>query len=220
MDVTQTGTQTTPTATARPAGEESVVNSDFQTFLVMLTTQLENQDPLNPVESADFAVQLATFSGVEQQVQTNDLLKSLATQLGAGSVGQVAEWVGKEVRAPTSVDFSGDPVTVVPQPNPLADAAQLVVLDAQGNQVQRLDIAVSDEAYVWTGIGADGFPLPDGTYTFHVDSMAEGEPLGRSQAEIYGTVVEAQVDGSTVSLILAGGGKVAVDDVTALRAPG
>ena len=48
-----------------------VLSSDFETFLKMLTVQLENQDPLNPVDSADYAVQLATFSGVEQQVQTN-----------------------------------------------------------------------------------------------------------------------------------------------------
>ncbi|KAJ57358.1 hypothetical protein ACMU_02320 [Actibacterium mucosum KCTC 23349] len=207
------------TNTDRP-GNDPLVNSDFETFLVMLTTQLENQDPLNPVESADFAVQLATFSGVEQQVQTNDLLKSLAAQLGAGSVGQVANWVGKEVRAPTGVEFTGSPVTVVPKVNPLADAAQLVVVDRQGNQVQRLDITPGDEAYVWTGVGTDGFPLPDGTYTFHVDSLANGEPLGRTQAEVYGTVTEAQVNGDQVTLILSGGGKVAVEDVSALRDPG
>ena len=47
----------------------SFSGGDFQTFLKMLTTQIKNQDPLNPMEGSDFAVQLATFSGVEQQVQ-------------------------------------------------------------------------------------------------------------------------------------------------------
>ena len=67
-------TMTTPTPTATPVQtppvppQTGVISSDFQTFLTMLTTQLQNQDPLNPVESSDFAVQLATFSGVEQQV--------------------------------------------------------------------------------------------------------------------------------------------------------
>lgn len=221
MEVGQTTAAAAQTqAPTAAAGEEPVVSSDFETFLVMLTTQLENQDPLNPVESADFAVQLATFSGVEQQVQTNDLLESLSAQLGAGSVSQVAGWVGKEVRAPTSVQFAGDPVTIVPAPDKLADTAQLVVLDSKGNQVQRLDISVSDDAYVWTGTDANGFPLADGSYSFFVDSMADGQPIGRTQAEVYGRVVEAQVDGSQVSLVLDGGGKVPVEDVTALREPG
>ena len=61
----------------------SKISSDFETFLLMLTTQLENQDPLNPIESQDFAVQLATFSGVEQQVLTNDLLSDLGQGFGS-----------------------------------------------------------------------------------------------------------------------------------------
>ena len=56
------------------------VSSDFETFLKMLTVQMQNQDPLNPVDSSDYAIQLATFSGVEQQVKTNDLLASLGQQ--------------------------------------------------------------------------------------------------------------------------------------------
>ena len=68
-------------ATASSASPDSVISSDFETFLKMLTTQLQNQDPLDPVKSEDFAVQLATFSGVEQQVLTNDLLESLGAQM-------------------------------------------------------------------------------------------------------------------------------------------
>ena len=56
------------TADGAETGGNSALSSDFETFLRMLTTQLQNQDPLNPVDSADFAVQLATFSSVEQQV--------------------------------------------------------------------------------------------------------------------------------------------------------
>jgi len=51
----------------------------------MLTVQMQNQDPLNPVDSSDYAVQLATFSNVEQQVQTNDILRELQSQMGLKS---------------------------------------------------------------------------------------------------------------------------------------
>ena len=59
----------------------SALASDFDTFLRMLTTQMQNQDPLNPIDSTDYATQLATFSGVEQQVRTNSLLADLGTWL-------------------------------------------------------------------------------------------------------------------------------------------
>jgi len=96
MEVSPIATAVAPSYTDASATKE--ISSDFETFLKMLTVQLENQDPLNPVDSADYAVQLATFSGVEQQVQTNDLLKQLATQLGTGSIAQMASWVGMEAR--------------------------------------------------------------------------------------------------------------------------
>jgi flagellar basal-body rod modification protein FlgD len=59
--------------------DQTVITADFQTFLQLLTTQLKNQDPLNPMESTEYATQLATFSGVEQQVRTNELLESLSS---------------------------------------------------------------------------------------------------------------------------------------------
>ena len=98
MDVAQTTTTAFSAAsgatTTKTPNAKAVLSSDFETFLKMLTVQMENQDPLNPVESTEFATQLATFSGVEQQVQTNDLLKSLGAQLGAMNVSQLSGWVG------------------------------------------------------------------------------------------------------------------------------
>ena len=70
------------------AGSASVISSDFETFLKMLTAQMENQDPLNPMDSADYAVQLATFSSVEQQVLTNDLLQAMTLQLGSSGMAE------------------------------------------------------------------------------------------------------------------------------------
>ena len=67
MDLTQI-TAATTTFVPQTETTEAVISSDFETFLRMLTVQLENQDPLDPTDSADYAMQLATFSGVEQQV--------------------------------------------------------------------------------------------------------------------------------------------------------
>ena len=97
--------QTSPISTAVSsaqtlgAAQGREVTSDFEMFLRMMTTQMTNQDPLDPVDSADYAVQLATFSSVEQQVLTNDLLRLVSGQLGMSSMAQLAGWVGQDARA-------------------------------------------------------------------------------------------------------------------------
>ena len=104
MDVA--ATQTSQTASASAASQDrTMINSDFQTFLTMLTTQMQNQDPLNPMESTEFATQLATFSGVEQQVRTNELLGSLQDSMALSSMGQIAGWIGMD---PTSGLLCGE----------------------------------------------------------------------------------------------------------------
>ena len=104
MDVA--ATQTSQTASASAASQDrTMINSDFQTFLTMLTTQMQNQDPLNPMESTEFATQLATFSGVEQQVRTNELLGSLQDSMALSSMGQIAGWIGMDARAEMPMAF-------------------------------------------------------------------------------------------------------------------
>lgn len=89
MDISQT--TSTPANTIAATGQQTDgIISDFDTFLRMLTVQMQNQDPLNPVDSTDYATQLATFSQVEQAVLTNDLLKSLTTQLTSSGLADMA----------------------------------------------------------------------------------------------------------------------------------
>ena len=76
--ITSSLSQTSTTASTR-----SQISSDFDTFLKMLTAQMQNQDPFNPIDSTDYATQLATFSGVEQQTRTNDLLTNLGSQIAS-----------------------------------------------------------------------------------------------------------------------------------------
>ena len=106
------------------------IGSDFEVFLQMLTAQMKYQDPLNPVDSTDYATQLATFSGVEQAVLTNDLLKSLTTQMGTGGLIDMAGLVGKEVRSTADVYFEGEPITLMPSQTVASDSAELVVRDS------------------------------------------------------------------------------------------
>jgi len=196
---------------------EAVISSDFETFLKMLTVQMENQDPLNPTDSEKFATQLATFSGVEQQVLTNDLLESLISQMGATGMVQMAAWVGREARAAVPGRFDGDPVTVAPNPATAADRAELVVTDAHGTEVQRLEIPLSADIYEWQGLAGDGTALPHGQYGFKVVSYSGDDVLVDEPAEIYARVTEVRAENGETILMLEGGASVLATQVKALR---
>jgi flagellar basal-body rod modification protein FlgD len=124
----------TSSAAAPPStGQATKISSDFNTFLRMLTVQMQNQDPLNPIESSDYAVQLATFSGVEQAVRTNQLLTDMQSRLQQFGMAEMAGWIGKEARSNAPVYFDGNPVTLSPNPAQGATRAVIAVKDAQGN---------------------------------------------------------------------------------------
>ena len=195
------------------------ISSDFETFLKMLTVQLENQDPLNPVDSSDYAVQLATFSGVEQQVQTNDLLKQLSLQLGTGSIAQMASWVGMEARTKAPTHFDGAAITVIPSPATGASAAEIVVKNSSGIEVDRFSVAVAADMIEWSGVTSSGFSLPPGQYQFETVSYEDGVVADESPAEVYGRVIEVQSGPLGAQLVLQGGAKVDAAGVTALREP-
>ena len=100
---------------------------------------MKNQDPLKPMESTEFVAQLATFSGVEQQVRANDRLDAIIEVLGGGAAG-LAEWIGREVRAPGKAAFEGEPVEVGFAPVEGADKAWLVVRNDFDQVVARLPV--------------------------------------------------------------------------------
>jgi len=207
-----------PSAKADAAGSRQL-SSDFDTFLKMLTAQMRNQDPLNPVESADFAVQLATFSSVEQQVQTNDLLSGLGSQMATLGMGQLSGWIGLEAEARAPVRFAGDPVTLGATVDPAADAAQLVVTDSQGDVVQQADIPAQSGPVVWTGRDARGVPLPDGSYGISVHSLAGGETVARHDATLRGRIGEARLEGEDVRLVFESGQSVRPAEIVGLSPP-
>lgn len=219
MDITSTTAAWQSVPTAPAAEPKTAISSDFETFLLMLTTQMQNQDPLNPIESADFAVQLATFSGVEQQVKTNDLLQSLAQQMGIMGMSQLAGWVGMEARVSAAVHFDGSPIALAPEFPAGAGLGTLVVRNEAGAEVQRMALSRTEGRVDWAGAGPDGTPLPPGKYSFELETSAGGEVREARPVEVFAEITEARMrDGETV-VVLSGGQEVAASQITALRAP-
>lgn len=193
--------------------------ADFDTFLKMLTAQLKNQDPLNPMEGNEFAVQLATFSGVEQQSQTNKLLTQLIAQSGGAGLGQVADMIGKEVLTTAPVWFGSEALTLDITHDAGATGVTLIALDARGNEVTREEIGTGEGVVYWYGRDEAGQKLPDGVYSFMTESTASGQVLGSDPIGVYSRVIEARAGDGETSLVLEGGATVPLSEISALRNP-
>ncbi|EPX82604.1 flagellar hook capping FlgD N-terminal domain-containing protein [Salipiger mucosus] len=208
---------TTNTAAAR--SNAAVLSSDFETFLTMLTAQMQNQDPLNPLDASDYATQLATFSQVEQQVLTNDLLTNLGAQLAGSAFQQMAAWVGMEALARAPVRYEGQPIELRPEGANGAESARLVIYDSSGDVVATHQLDLSDPFFTWDGKDGGGGDVPNGVYSFEIESYAEGELINTHTALAYSEIGEVREEAGYVYLTLSDGSLVQADTVIGLRSP-
>ena len=205
-------------APEEPAEAKGALSSDFDTFLQMLTAQLRHQDPLNPVESTDFAVQLATFSGVEQQVLTNELLTAMTGAGGAG--GSHASWLGLEALSPGPAAFAGTPLALEFAPPDGAASAALVVADEAGREVGRYPVDPGEGRITWAGTDPSGAPLAEGRYGFSLSALDADGVEEVVPVLSYARVAEIRPGPEGTRIVLDGGAEVAAEEVAALRAPG
>ncbi|MEL6808983.1 MAG: flagellar hook capping FlgD N-terminal domain-containing protein [Pseudomonadota bacterium] len=211
---TTVANQTAPSST-----NSSVLSSDFDVFLQMLTAQAEYQDPLKPIDNSEYAAQLAQFSMVEQQVTTNDLIQQMLSALGANDMASAANWIGMEALVQGPARFDGSPVTIAPNPPVTADQVTLIVTNAQGNEVQRQSMPLGAAPFEWDGRVADGSVLAPGEYSFEIESKSNGDVLVVDPALVYSRVTEARVDSGTTLLALDSGYLIAATNVVGLREP-
>lgn len=146
-------------------------------FLTMLVAQLQNQDPLNPMDGTDFTAQLAQFTSLEQQFQMNDNLASIQAALAAGEKGTVIDYIGKTVKTTNNTilteDGQADSGVYT-----LSDRADVTIhiYNDQGVEVRKVykGWQDADEYEVsWDGRDNSGDPVSDGTYTFDIEAKDE-----------------------------------------------
>jgi len=203
---------------SQTASSLASLTENFQTFLSLLTTQLKNQDPLSPLDSNQFTQQLVQMSGVEQQIQTNSLLKQIAGNTGAG-ISTAVSLIGKDVRAvsDTAALSKGKASWVYNLPSDAADL-RLEIVDSAGKVVHAeapADMKAGDHTITWDGKDMTGTQLPDGTYTLRVTATgAAGESLATT-TYVDGVVTGVeQTNGQT--LISINGGQVPWEHVTSI----
>ncbi|WOI56207.1 flagellar hook capping FlgD N-terminal domain-containing protein [Palleronia sp. LCG004] len=206
----------TPAAPANSDGKPSVT-SDFDTFLKMMTAQIRNQDPLNPMKSEEFAVQLATFSNVEQSVRTNELLEKMISSGGSDDFTAVSNWLGRDVRAPMDVRYTGQPIRLQIEPPVAGSRHELVVHDALGREVDRRQVDEAGGPAQWSGTRTDGQAAVMGTYKFTVESFEDGTLVASETPAAYAKVAEVRSSPTGPMLAFDGGMEIAASSVTAVR---
>jgi len=178
-------TGSTP-ASSTPAVSTSAISEDFDTFLRLLTAQIKNQDPLAPLDSTQFVEQLATFSSLEQQVETNNTLGSIASMIGDLHSALANEWLGQDVAVSSQhVAFEGDPVEFEIDPSFTFDEAVLSITDTQDNLIWQETLDPDQQRHTWNGsVLNQSEPAETGVYEFQINLFQNGQPVASTQAEI------------------------------------
>ncbi len=178
-------------------------------FLRLLVVQLENQDPLNPMESQDFLAQLATLNSLDQLIGINRKLESMRSEQGFLSQLEATSLIGKRVTAEGNhvslVEGGGADVHY----NLPADASRVVVniTDTNGNLVRSLEVgsqARGNQTVLWDGRDSQGNPVNPGVYNSEVDAFNLSGVQVPALTRIQGVVTGVDLSGSVPVLEISG----------------
>ena len=173
------------------------VGSEFNAFIKLLTAQIRNQDPLSPMDSTQFVDQLATFSSLEQQVNSNTYLENIASMIGGLHSSILAgQWLGETVAVDTSwAPYEGEGVEFVVDIPESTDETILKVRDANGNEIWSKTLDPEATSYTWNGETAtEGELAEDGLYQFEIQMYKDGELQRTTSPRLIGTVTGVTAD--------------------------
>jgi flagellar basal-body rod modification protein FlgD len=204
-----TGTSSTSTGTSSTTSGAQSIAGNFDTFLQLLTTQLQNQDPLDPLDTDQFTQQLVEFASVEQQVNMNTNLQTLISMQQTSEATSALQLVGSTVTlsgsaAPLSNATSTPATWNLTSASPAT--ANVTITSAAGTTAYTGTVALNagSNTYTWSGQGNSGVTWPDGTYTLAITATsASGQTVNVTPA-VEGTVTGVSLATNPPTLTVAG----------------
>ena len=204
------------------SSSRATIAQNFDTLLNILTTQLKNQNPLDPLDTNEFTNQLVQFTGVEQQLKTNEFLETLMLSGQNTAKSDAVSYIGKEVTSSGRTGELTDDSAVfwAYSAESKAAAATITIKNANGQVVYSktgpLDAGAG--TFRWDGKGNDGNMQANGVYTIDIKGAdQDGRDVRVSTASV-GVVTAVDFTGS-VPILTIGSRQVAITDVTDVRIP-
>ena len=202
---------TTPSlasSTSTTATDKASLSSNYEMFMTLLVTQMQNQDPLNPTDTSTFTSQLVQYSSVEQQIKMNANLadlKALSTTLNATNL---VSYVGKTVTADGSTStFDGSNATSWNfDSSAKASGATVTIKDSSGNTVYETTktLTKGSNTFSWDGTTSAGGTAPSGEYTISVEGTDSSGSAVDITTSLTGTVTAVDFSGTDPLLTIDG----------------
>jgi flagellar basal-body rod modification protein FlgD len=203
------------------ATSKATVAENFDTFLSILTTQLKNQNPLDPLDTNQFTQQLVQFSAVEQQLKSNEFLQALVLANKSSSITQGVAFVGKEVTAETTMSVLKEGTASWQyDAASTADNATITVKDGAGNVVYTTDATIEGGKgrFDWDGIDSTGQQMKDGPYQISIDARDANGAYITVRTQMAGTVDGVDFSGDEPFLLI-GGSRISMGSVLSVSTP-
>jgi flagellar basal-body rod modification protein FlgD len=214
-------TSSTSTSTSSTGVDQNTLAGNFQTFLTLLTTQLKNQNPLDPLDTNQFTQQLVQFAQVEQQLKQNEQLQTLVS-------------IEKTAQSTTALAFVGQTVSVDGQkatlknssatwsfqvPKPIT--ANVTIKSSTGQTVYTGSFTMDTglQTFSWDGRDASGTLWPDGDYTISVTGTDASGQTVAVPTEVEGIVDSVDVT-KTPPVLSVGGAEYTLDKIKRVVRPG
>jgi flagellar basal-body rod modification protein FlgD len=192
---------------AAAASSTSTSGADFNMFLKLLTTQMQNQDPLDPMKTSEYTQQLAQYSQIEQTVQQSGTLKEILARLSTQDMAQASGMIGREAMFDTAISgLDSAPARWTYQPASGAASITATVTDASGKTVSAKTISPADATgrFTWDGTRDDGTTAPAGAYKLAlVGTSASGASIPIT-AKATGTITGVTQSNGTLAVAVNG----------------
>jgi flagellar basal-body rod modification protein FlgD len=212
------GVGASSTAASGSAISRASIAGNFDTFLRLLTTQLQNQNPLDPLDTNQFTQQLVSFAGVEQQLRQNEQLESLVKLSKIGHNTTAMSFVGLHVTAEGSTSELKDGLAVWYLSSNAPAQATISVVDKNGSTIftEQKTLDSGTQPYEWNGRTSTGGIAPAGAYKIVVtakDATGQTVPIGTSFS---GIVDQVDVSGDE-PLLLIGATLITMDQIRSVQ---
>jgi flagellar basal-body rod modification protein FlgD len=191
------------------ASSSQQIAGNFDTFLQLLTTQLQNQDPLDPMDTTQFTQQLVEFASVEQQIDMNTNMQTLIsdqqTTQATSALGLVGSTVTLSGSSATLSNATGSPATwSLTTTSPAT--ANVTITSSAGTTAYTGTMALNagTQSYSWNGQGNNGQTWPDGTYTIAINATGANGQTVNVSTQTQGTVSGVNLSQNPITLVISG----------------